>query len=109
MSVPYQPDSWVIVRLPEQNGKTYYKVLGGWSGGYLDGSSWRLNSGITRFEDNEDGTFSIFGESGSEYEVRSTAYRVTMAMAGAANRLTELGCKILDRDEAIVILKGFMS
>lgn len=43
----YMPDSWVIVKisLPEQD--TYYKVLAGWSGGYLSSDSWRMNSGIT--------------------------------------------------------------
>ena len=42
MSV-YQPDNWIIVELPNNTG---YKILAGWSGGYLHGNSWRLNSGI---------------------------------------------------------------
>ena len=50
----YLPDNWVVLKIKE--GKLdsgFYKVLAGWSGGYLDGDSWRINSGITRVEDHE--------------------------------------------------------
>ena len=38
----YTPDNWVVIKFTQQvNGgkteKVFYKVLGGWSGGYLDG------------------------------------------------------------------------
>ena len=45
----YNPDRWVILKLIN-NQKTIYKVLGGWFGGYLQGDSWRINSGITKVE-----------------------------------------------------------
>ena len=32
----YNPDKWIIVKLPKGA-----KVLGSWSGGYLDGDSWQ--------------------------------------------------------------------
>lgn len=35
MSV-YTPDTWVILEI-QSAGETFYKVLGGWSGGYLNG------------------------------------------------------------------------
>jgi len=45
----YNPDNWVVIKM---NGDDpHYRVLAGWSGGYLDGDSWRMNSGITRVED----------------------------------------------------------
>ena len=62
----HTPDNWVIlkIRLPEE---TFYKVLAGWSGGYLDGDSWRMNSGIVNVT--EDGNYYLFsGSSGSIYK-----------------------------------------
>ena len=51
----YRPDNWVVIKFTQQvksgntgygrTEKVFYKVLGGWSGGYLDGDSWRMNSG----------------------------------------------------------------
>lgn len=52
----YTPDNWVVVFL---NGDDpHYRVLVGWSGGYLTGDSWRMNSGITRVEKTTE-TFNI--------------------------------------------------
>ena len=59
----YRPDSWVIVKLPSNYG---YKVLGGWSGSYLQGDSWRVNSGITHIE-REGGDYLIHGYSSPVY------------------------------------------
>ena len=40
----YYPDKWLIIEI---NGTTrFHKVFGTWSGGYLEGDSWRFNSGI---------------------------------------------------------------
>lgn len=61
----YTPDNWVIVRIAQPD-EIIYKVLAGWNGSYLYGSSWRLNSGITRVQ--EDGDQILFhGHSGSVY------------------------------------------
>ena len=52
----YTPDNWVVLKITntKRSGNTgygrteqvLYKVLAGWGGGYLDGDSWRMNSGI---------------------------------------------------------------
>ena len=47
------PDSWVVLKITAETG-VIYKVLAGWSGGYLDGDSWRLNSGINIVFERED-------------------------------------------------------
>lgn len=61
----YTPERWMIVKI-EHPKETVYKVLAGWRGGYLEGDSWRMNSGITKVED--DGEHYIFhGHSGSQY------------------------------------------
>jgi hypothetical protein len=37
----YTPDSWVVLKVKEGKGTfPFYKVLAGWSGGFLYGSSW---------------------------------------------------------------------
>lgn len=62
------PDKWVIIKIND-----YYKVFATWLGGYLDGSMWRINSGISKIE--EDETFYYFhGYSGSIYKCYKKAY-----------------------------------
>jgi len=67
----YTPDRWMLVRI---NGdKPHYRVFGSWYGGYLHGDSWRMNSGVKSYK--EDDTYYYFsGESGSEYKCRKQCY-----------------------------------
>ena len=83
----YLPDNWVVLKINHQ-GETTYKVLAGWSGGYLDGDSWRMNSGITRVEDHET-YYSFYGYSGSVYKVWKDRYGLRMNNAGVYNQLKE--------------------
>jgi hypothetical protein len=79
----YTPDNWVVIGAP--NG---YKVLAGWSGGYLSGDSWRLNSGVTNitFED----PFYLFeGASGSVYRCHKDAYGLRINNSYIWNQLKE--------------------
>ena len=72
----YQPDNWVVIRIKEEE-EVLYKVLGGWSGGYLSGDSWRMNSGIVRHEFG--GKFWYFyGYSGSRYKCHVDGYGLRM-------------------------------
>ena len=84
----YAPDRWVVLKLPAG-----YKVLGGWTGGYLDGSSWRLNSGITRVEEKvdwRDEKYLVFhGHSGSEYWCHPEMYGFNATSFGIYNSLSE--------------------
>ena len=89
MSEEYLPDNWVVLKIKE--GKLdsgFYKVLAGWSGGYLYGDSWRMNSGITRVEDHET-YYSFYGYSGSVYKVWKDRYGLRMSNAGIYNKLKE--------------------
>lgn len=65
MSSEHYPDRWVILDLNcVEDG--LYKVLGSWSGGYLDGDSWRTSSGITSIK--EEGDYLVItNHSGSVY------------------------------------------
>ena len=84
----YNPDKWVIVKIVSPK-ETLYKVIGGWGGGYLHGSSWRMNSGITTFGITHGGTFLFGGTSGSIYRCHPEAYGLNMASAGAWKTLEE--------------------
>jgi hypothetical protein len=73
MSV-YRPEEWILVRITG----TDYRVFGSWRGGYLNGDSWRLNSGIVsvnRSSENND-ILEIHGHTGSIYEVHTSAYGI---------------------------------
>lgn len=85
----YEPDNWVIVKIARPEG-TEYKVLGGWNGGYLHGSSWRLNSGIVRAEQRGD-YMHFFGNSGSEYRCDKTSQRLSMATGDIFEQLVKQG------------------
>ena len=59
----YSPNKWVIINLDNK----VCKILGGWSGGYMDSDEWRLSSGITGLK--EDGDYYLFKNySGSVYK-----------------------------------------
>lgn len=62
MSV-HNPDRWVILKINDDT----HKVFAMWSGGYLDGDSWRASSGITNITD--DGEYYVIkNNSGSIYK-----------------------------------------
>jgi hypothetical protein len=63
----YTPDNWVVLKIkPGKGAYPFYKVLAGWSGGYLYGDAWRINSGVTRVEQDSD-YYEFYGSSGSCY------------------------------------------
>ena len=83
----YNPDSWVVIKMVHKD-QTFYKVLGGWSGGYLNGTSWRLNSGIDKAELNND-RYTFYGASGSVYNCHKESYGLKMSIAGVWNEMKE--------------------
>jgi len=97
MNNDYYPDSWVVVKMEAG----LYKVLGGWSGGYTTGGSWRLNSGITRVED-AGKHWRFYGESGSCYVVHKKGYAMRMSMSGLYNQIKDR-VELLDKDTDWII------
>ena len=85
----YTPDNWVVLKLKAGKlDRGLYKVLAGWSGGYLDGDSWRMNSGITKVT--EEGDYLLFhGYTGSIYRCHKQSYGLRMNNAGVYNSLKE--------------------
>lgn len=85
----YYPDSWVVLQMTHED-KVLYKVLGGWSGNYTQGSSWRLNSGIEKVEyDVIKDVWRFYGSSGSVYVVDPKSYGLRMATSDIFRTMTE--------------------
>jgi len=86
-NVSESPDRWVIVKLPNN----YYKVFGTWTGGYLDGDRWKLNSGISKVE--QDKNFYYFiGFSGSCYKCHKKGYGTATSWGlSVLNKIIEQG------------------
>jgi hypothetical protein len=89
----YTPDSWVVLKVKEgKYDRGFYKVLGGWSGGYLDyhlrRSFWRMNGGITGVEKLAY-LYGFYDRFGSVYWCHQGSYRLPMAMPGVYNQLKE--------------------
>lgn len=98
------PDAYVLVRVKifENNDgiKTgeVLKLFSTFYGGYLDGDSWRLNSGITKVVKIRDDTFQVFGKSTTVYEVGNVG--VSSYTASILQSMVE---KVPDYCEATVI------
>lgn len=94
----YTPNTWVVLKLTQhiKTGNTgygrkeqvLYKVLAGWSGGYLDGNSWRMNSGITEVTE-ADSYYEFHGSSGSRYQCFKESYRLSMSTVGMYKELKD--------------------
>ena len=88
----YMPDNWAVVKY--KGDDPHYRILAGWSGGYLDSDTWRMNSGITRVKETDD-SFLFYGASGSCYECIKTAYCIRSNNSYVWSELKErLGDKV---------------
>ena len=86
----YSPDAWVVVKLSGDAvpDGVLYKILAGWKGGYTQGDSWKLNSGITKIEETEH-VFNVYGYSGSIYSCYKESERMMMITQGIFDNLVE--------------------
>jgi len=84
----YIPDNWVVLKITYERETPLYKVLAGWSGGYLYGDSWRMNSGITEMKQDGD-YYEFYGSSGSCYRCHKKGYRISMATGPTYSSLKE--------------------
>ena len=114
----YRPDNWVVIKMTRQqplpsygarpswaqgehNHEVTYKVLAGWNPGYLDGESWRMNSGVDFIVDHKDEVH-FHGRSGSnyicgkgQYGLRRNGARILDQMRAAK---TDIDVELLDED-----------
>lgn len=83
----HYPDNWVVLKIKEGKGTVpFYRVLAGWSGGYLGSDSWQMNSGITEVKEDDD-YYEFHGRSGSVYRCHKNSYGLRMNNAGIYNKL----------------------
>lgn len=93
----YNPDKWVMLKF-NHNGEVIYKVLASWYGGFATGDSWKLNSGVTKIE--EDGQLYRFhGSSGSVYQ----CHKATYGMSGYTMGVLSSFQKQVDETEGVTL------
>ena len=82
----YSPDKWVIVKIEHPEHGVHHKILGGWSGGYIDGDSWKLSSGLVKIE--EEGDFYLMhNHSGSIYKCHKKAVGMNVISASIYSQM----------------------
>ena len=76
MSV-YNPSCWIVLEFDGGSGEPpLRKVFAGWYGGYLNGDSWKLSSGITDTKEFDD-RYEFENYSGSVYVCRKDSERMS--------------------------------
>jgi hypothetical protein len=82
----YLPDNWVLIKTPH-----CCKVLAGWKGGYTTGDAWKLNSGISKVEEDEDFWY-FSGVTGSVYACHKERNGISMAFSHIYKQMIDAGC-----------------
>ena len=109
----YRPDNWVVIKMTRQqpNLQVTYKVLAGWKAGYLDGESWRMNSGVDFIVDHKDEVH-FHGRSGSNYICGKGQYGMRRNGSSIFERMTkdsesmDIDVELLDEDTDWINLLG---
>ena len=87
MSNHYTPSKWIIIEISSAEDSVR-RVFGSWYGGYLNGDSWRLSSGITKVEDKGD-YYLFHNESGSIYQCYKKCYGTSAYSQGVLQDMIE--------------------
>ena len=93
----YTQNRWVVLEF--QDPVLHYKFLGGWSGSYTQGSSWRINSGIAKVVENGD-FWEFHGSTWSIYHCHKMSYGLILIMMDPIKMLEKNGWafRILEED-----------
>ena len=84
----YRPDKWVVIKITGPDTPPIHKIFACWYGGYLDGDSWKLNSGITKAT-LKGFAYYFEGSSGSVYECQLNCYGTNMYGHSVLNNLID--------------------
>lgn len=97
----YTPDAYQIILVDN----SVVKVFASWSGSYLYGDCFRINSGTVKIE--SDASHYYFkGYSGSTYQLRKSQGRLTSYTQAVYNELLETGVvEEISVEQAIQILE----
>jgi hypothetical protein len=77
----YTPDRWVMLEFTGKDGEPLRKIFAGWYGGFTQGDSWRLNSGVTDIRIDNKVNYEFDGYSGSTYYCHADDYGMSGYMA----------------------------
>lgn len=80
----YVPDRWIVLEF-NYKGDIIRKVFAGWYGGFANGDSWKLSSGVTDVTEHED-RYEFLNHSGSTYVCYKKAYGTSTYMGSILNR-----------------------
>jgi hypothetical protein len=101
MTCYYCPDAYRVILVDNH----IIKVYASWSGCYLNGDAYRLNSGTTKIEQDEH-YYYFKGYSGSTYQLRKENGRFTAYTQAVYSELLETGLvKEISVEQAIQILE----
>ena len=109
----YAPDTWSILLFDSPTYGKIHKVFGGWYGGFTQGDSWKLSSGMKDLVDEGD-FYSSLQESGSIYQLYKNSEKLSVyqlgILAGWELQLKEQGVtiKVVSPEEYIEFIKGEM-
>jgi len=84
----YTPEKWLVVKIEGGEFPLTYKVFACWHGGYLEGDSWKMNSGIIKVT-KKDKYYLFKGYSGSVYSCNKKSYGATMYGHGVLHSIIE--------------------
>lgn len=84
MGNKYTPDRWIVIEIKQEGKEPRRKILGAWYGGYLNGDSWRLSSGVTKVIEH-DKYYEVHNESGSVYTCYKGAFGTSALTACILN------------------------
>jgi len=82
------PDKWVVVKIEGKDVPLTYKVFACWYGGFLNGDSWKMNSGINKVTKKKNCWY-FEGFSGSTYECYKGRYGTNMYGGGILESIIE--------------------
>jgi hypothetical protein len=83
----YTPDNWLLIKVDNPKDP-HYRILGGWSGGYAKGDTWRLNSGVASHEEDKD-YYYFHGSSGSTYKCNKASRQARKNMSQVLGQIEQ--------------------
>jgi hypothetical protein len=101
----YVPNRWELIQF--KGKETNYKILGSWSGGYVDGDSWRLSSGVKSIEDGGD-FYLVKNHSGSLYRCRKTSRGMNIVSAGVFDSILDEAKLVDGLEVSIIDIKDYL-
>jgi len=106
----YAPNKWVVIKVANKAG-VFHRVFGCWYGGFKDGDSWRINSGITNVTIDND-IYSFHGYTKSVYKCSLGLYGTNSYGGAVLNNFIKDAKKegtvieILPKDYNFLSIKG---